>query len=152
MVVKIKNQNMKIKFTLLALTILLVAACHTSKKTTTSTAVATTSTEAVPAATVASVPTVIAKPANGIYEPGTEELKAIQAQHSDVTLDKLKQGYVLYAQSACISCHPAQNIYNYDEFKWNMIINDMAYRAKLAPEQKDAVLKYVLAIKASQTK
>ncbi len=143
---------MKTKITILALTTIIIAACHTSKKTTTSTAVATTSTEAVPVATVASTPVVVVKPANGVYEPGAEELKAIQARHSDVTLEKLKQGYVLYAYSACISCHPAQNIYNYDEFKWQMIINDMAYRAKLAPEQKDAVIKYVLAIKASQTK
>ena len=143
---------MKAKFILVSATILIVAACHTSKKTTTSTAVATTSTEAVPAATIANVPAVIAKPANGVYEPGAEELKAIQARHSDATLEKLKQGYVLYAYSACISCHPAQNIYAYDEFKWQMIINDMGYRAKLSPEQKDAVLKYVLAIKSTQTK
>ncbi|MBK7668097.1 MAG: hypothetical protein IPJ32_12635 [Sphingobacteriaceae bacterium] len=143
---------MKTKITILALTTIIVAACHTSKKTTTSTNVATTSTEAVPAATVATAPAVVAKPANGIYEPGAEELKAIQARHSDVTLDKLKQGYILYAYSACISCHPAQNIYNYDEMKWQFIMSDMAYRAKLTPDQKDAVLKYVLAIKASKPK
>lgn len=143
---------MKIKLSLITLTILFVAACHTSKKTTTGPAVAITSTEAVPASTASNTPALVAKPANGIYEPGAEELKAIQARHSDVTLDKLKQGYILYAYSACISCHPAQNIYVYDEMKWQMIINDMAYRAKLAPEQTDAVLKYVLAIKAAQTK
>jgi hypothetical protein len=140
---------MKVKLILIPLTTLFVLACHTSKKSTTASPAPPT---AVITPTVESAPIVIAKPANGIYEPGAEELKAIQARHGDVTLDKLKQGYVLYSQSACISCHPAQNIYNYDEFKWNMIINDMGYRAKLTTEQKDAVLKYVLAIKSTQPK
>ncbi|MBP7809367.1 MAG: hypothetical protein KA163_08745 [Bacteroidia bacterium] len=143
---------MKTKITILALTTIIVAACHTSKKTTSAPAVAITSTEAVPVATVASAPVVVVKPANGVYEPGAEELTAIQAQDKAVTLDKLKQGYILYAYSACIACHPAQNIYNYDEMKWQFIMSDMAYRAKLTPDQKDAVLKYVLAIKASKPK
>jgi mono/diheme cytochrome c family protein len=140
------------KVLLVFITNLIIVACHTTKKSTTPTPSPAPPPTAVATPSVASAPVVLAKPANGIYEPGAEELKAIQARHSDVTLDKLKQGYVLYAQSACISCHPAQNIYNYDEFKWNMIINDMGYRAKLTTEQKDAVLKYVLAIKSTQPK
>lgn len=143
---------MKTKLILISSITLVAVSCHTSKKSTTSTASLTPPPTAVVTPTVANAPVVVAKPANGIYEPGAEELAAIQARHADVTLDKLKQGYVLYAQSACISCHPAQNIYNYDEFKWNMIINDMGYRAKLSTEQKDAVLKYVLAIKSTQPK
>lgn len=143
---------MKVKLILIPLTTLLVLACHTSKKSTTATPSPAPPPTAVVTPTIASAPVVVAKPANGIYEPGAEELAAIQARHADITLDKLKQGYVLYAQSACISCHPAQSIYAYDEFKWNMIINDMGYRAKLTTEQKDAILKYVLAIKSTQPK
>lgn len=123
--------------------LIVIAACGSSKKSTVSAPVA-------PAPT--SAPVVTAKPGSGIYDPGSEELAAIQAQYKDVSLEKLKQGYVLYAHSACISCHEAQNIYKYDEMRWGFIMNDMAVRAKLTPEQKDAVYKYVLAIKAAKQK
>ena len=71
-------------------------------------------------------------------------------QYKDATLEQLKEGYVLYAKSACISCHSAVNIYLYREDKWAFIMQDMAYRAKLTASQKDAVLKYVYAIKATE--
>lgn len=143
---------MKHQFTLISLAVLIIAACSTSKKSTTSTSTVTTT------PVVAATPTVVEASAipkatrtdDGIYEPGSEELAAIQVKYKDVTYEKLKLGYTLYAKSACISCHGAVPVYNYREDKWAFIIEDMAYRAKLGPEQKDAVLKYVLAIKATQ--
>ena len=90
--------------------------------------------------------------ADGIYPPGNEELTAIQLQYKDVTLDKLKLGHSLYAESACISCHSAQSIYKYDTTQWINILDDMARKARISDEQKDAVYKYILAIKAAKPK
>lgn len=141
---------MKTKLVLFALSAITVVACHTSKKTTISTATVpkteTTTTVETPSVAVIVKPP---KPADGVYEPGDEELVAIQAQYKDATIEQLKEGYTLYAKSACISCHGTVNIYKYPADKWPYVIQDMAYRAKLTPTQKDAVLKYVYAIKAT---
>jgi hypothetical protein len=150
---------MKIKLALFAFSAITVVACHTSKKTTTSTAAAnsaTTPTVVITSTTASSSPGVAAssfipsiKTSDGVYDPGTEELTAIQSQYKDATMEQLKEGYTLYAKSACISCHSTVNIYRFREDRWAFIIQDMAYRAKLTPTQKDAVLKYVYAIKAT---
>lgn len=117
------------KITLIAIAILIIGACGSSKK------IATTTTT---------------KPADGIYAPGSEELTAIQAQYKDVTLEQLQEGHTIYTTGACIKCHGAKNIYKREEAKWKDIIEDMAKKAKISDVQKDAVYKYVLAIKATQ--
>lgn len=150
---------MKTKLALFALSAITVVACHTSKKTTTSTATAPITETTTTVASSTTTTTVTAslfipskKTFDGVYDPGSEELTAIQFQYKDATMEQLKEGYTLYAKSACISCHGAVNIYQYKEDKWGFIIQDMAYRAKLTPTQKDAVLRYVYAIKATETK
>ncbi len=151
-----------LKLTLIAISTIIIVACSTSKK---STGAAGTATTAIVSPTVASTPTsvstptttartnpyMMSRPSNKIY-PGNEELVAIQTQYKDVTLEKLKEGYSIYAEGACVKCHTAENIYNYDEFKWKDIIRDMAQKANLSDSQKDDVYKYVLAIKATQPK
>lgn len=131
--------------TAIAITAIIIAACGTSKKNTTA---------AVPPAppTVPSVPLVLARPANGIYAPGADELAAIQKQYADVTMEKLKEGHVLYTEGACVKCHGAKNIYVYNEVSWKNIVDDMAIKARISEDQKDAVYKYVLAIKATETR
>ncbi len=89
---------------------------------------------------------------DGIYTPGEKELAAIQTQYSDVTLDKLKEGHMLYTVGACVNCHGAKNIYKREESRWKKIIDEMAVMAKLNASQTDAVYKYVLSIKATQPK
>jgi hypothetical protein len=64
-------------------------------------------------------------------------------------LAQLKEGYVLYAKSACVSCHMAFDIYRIPSEKWLFIATDMSYKAKLTSSQKDAVYKYVCAVKAA---
>ncbi len=136
--------------TLIIVPTIIIAACSSSKKaakSTTSTAPATTTT--APASTT---PLIFAKHADGIYAPGNDELIAIKAKYNDVTLDKLKEGHAIYTEGACIGCHIPQNIYEREEGQWKTIIDDMALRANISDAQKDAVLKYVLAIKAKQPK
>jgi len=155
-----QNNNCKapvIKITLITITTVIIAACSSYKKTSASTAssvpVSTTTVSSAPASTTTVTNDLLpAKPADGIYAPGNEELMAIQAQYKDVTLNKLKEGYALYAQSACVSCHSPLNIYTIPDAKCKGIIGDMAQRARISDEQRDAVYKYVLAIKAAQPK
>jgi len=134
---------MKSKIVLLAITSLIIAACSTSKKATT-----TSTTES---STTSSTPLVLAR-TMGMQAPGNEELVAIQAKFADVTLDKLKQGYELYTNGACINCHSANNIYNYGEAQWKDLVENMADKARISDSEKDAVYKYVLSVKATQAK
>jgi hypothetical protein len=142
------------KIILLAINAILVAigitACHSSKKSVTSAA------SSAPASTATTTTSAnafsVSRSVDGIYPPGNAELTAIQAQYADMTLDKLKEGHSLYTESACISCHAAQNIYAHGVAQWKDIIEDMARKARISDAQKDAVYKYVLAIKATQPK
>lgn len=145
---------MRTKFALFALSALIVVACHTSKKSTTSTSTTKTpATESVATATTAEAPKPVVvksrKAFDGIYEPGEEEVTAVQPQYPGATLEQLKEGYVLYAKSACVSCHSPISIYYYPTAKWPFILEDMSYKAKLTASQKDAVFKYVYAIVAA---
>ncbi|MGZ3918975.1 MAG: hypothetical protein ACXVC7_01725 [Bacteroidia bacterium] len=129
---------------------IVIAACKSSKKSTTSTVVsasATTSTNPPSSSNY-----IVARSPDEIYAPGNEELIAIQAQYKDVTLDKLKQGHTIYTFGACTRCHRAQSIYKYDETRWKEIIDNMAIKGGIPDEEKDAVYKYVLSIKATQPK
>ncbi|PQJ10802.1 hypothetical protein CJD36_012595 [Flavipsychrobacter stenotrophus] len=104
-----------------------------------------------PASSPAS-PFLFSKPADGIYAPGNDELAAIEPQYKGLKLEKLKEGYVLYAQGACTNCHNAKPIYPIPTSEWGGIIDDMSEKAMLTSAQKDAVYKYVLSIKATQPK
>ena len=144
----------KTTFTLLAITTLIIAACHSSKKSTTSTTATNATTPATataPTNTITAGPSLPPKSRNGIFAPGNEELIAIQAKYKDVTMQTLTDGHAIYT-GVCTNCHGAKNIYVRAEEKWKGIIDDMALEAKLTEVQKDAVYKYVLAIKATQPK
>lgn len=100
-----------------------------------------------PAPTVA-----VEKPDNGVHEPTQKEYLAIQEKYINVSLDQLKEGYKIYSQGACINCHEAKNIYKRSDEKWGHILDDMSEKARLSDSEKDAVTKYVFAIKAGQSK
>ena len=142
------------KLSSLALAFLIViAACKTSKKTKNSGAAgsptATTKTAATETATAG--PMLPARSKSGVNPPGAEELAAIQVKYKDVTMEKLSEGHSIYT-GVCTGCHGTKSIYTRAEEKWQDIINDMAERAKITDAQKDAVYKYVLAVKATQPK
>jgi hypothetical protein len=137
-----------IKILLSVVIVLFIEACSSSKKSTTSVSTVSTTTTTNTKEDLFS----FTKLSNATIPPRNEELIAIQARHKDVTMDKLKEGHSLYTGSACRGCHGIVNIYKHDESTWRNIIDDMAKRAQLSDSQKDAVYKYVLAIKATQPK
>lgn len=115
-----------------AAAVLVMAACHSKKKTT-------------------SVATTPAKSTTGIFAPGEEEFTAIKTKFPDATLASLTEGHSIYT-GACANCHNAKNIYRISEDKWPSIIDDMASKASITASQKDALTKYVFSIKATQPK
>lgn len=127
-----------LKISCFAVTALIIVACNSSKKTTTSTTTPVVTTPAV-------------KPSTGIFEPGNDQLVAIQVKHPDATLAVLTEGHSLYT-GTCTNCHGAKSIYRIPEEKWQGIIDNMSPKAKLTDVQKDALSRYVFSIKATQPK
>lgn len=122
------------------LSITLIYACKTLKK------------QAKPATNVlesSKTNTSNTKPRDGVFEPGNEELTALQSKYKELNMQTLKEGYAIYI-GACTNCHNAKSIYSRQEESWQGIIDDMAPKAKLTATEKDAVYKYVLCIKATQ--
>jgi mono/diheme cytochrome c family protein len=121
-----------------------VAACSTQKKSST-----TAADQGSGPAPVNPAPVMVAKPSNGVYAPGEAELAAIKMKYSDATMSQLAEGHSLYT-GVCTNCHGAKNIYRPSDSEWPHIIDDMARKAKITDSQKDAVSKYVFAIRAAQ--
>lgn len=119
--------NKKI-FTVLAIATLISTfiACNSTKKTSTSTSKVST---------------------KGYYDPSDAELAAIQKTDPSMSMGKLKEGYALYT-GPCTRCHGAYNINKFSLEQWPKILDHMVPKAKLNELQRDAVYKYILAIKA----
>lgn len=134
---------------------LIIAACGSSQKHTTAMAKDPAVPVAPPPVSTNTIPTEppppAVKPSSGIVPPTNAELAAIQGRYPDVTMQTLIDGHKLYT-GVCTNCHPAKSIYSRPEEMWPGLIDDMAMRSKLTNAQKDAVYKYVLAIKATQPK
>lgn len=81
--------------------------------------------------------------------PGDAEVKAIQTKYADVTLQTLNEGYAVYS-GPCTKCHGQKNIFSRTEQEWEKEINRMAPKAKITEVQKDALWKYILAMKAAR--
>jgi mono/diheme cytochrome c family protein len=88
-------------------------------------------------------------PALASIVPGEAQLTAIKAKYPDVTAEQLSEGHSIFI-GACTNCHGQYNIYKRSEASWLHEIDDMSPKAKLTDSQKDALTKYVLAMKATQ--
>ena len=81
--------------------------------------------------------------------PGDAQVTAIKVKYPDVTLSTLTEGHSIYI-GACTNCHGQKNIFKRSEASWLHEIDDMSPKAKLTDAQKDALTKYILAMKATQ--
>jgi mono/diheme cytochrome c family protein len=130
-----------LRTTVTAAIVVAIASCSGLKKNTSSSGEKTASDR----------PAKKSKSSDGIYAPGNDELAAIQNKYEGTNLQTLTDGYKIFT-SVCTSCHPAKNIYKRTEQSWPGIINAMAQKAALTSVQKDAVLRYVMSVKAVQKK
>jgi cytochrome c5 len=135
-----------LKLSSLVAAVLIVAACHTTKKTETSAPTALPSpSEPIYIAPVSEA----VKSKNGVFVPGEEQVTAVQMKHPGATLANLTDGYKLYT-GTCTNCHGTKSIYRISEAKWQPVIDDMSEKAKLTATEKEALTKYIFAIKATQ--
>ncbi len=86
-----------------------------------------------------------------VYEPTEAQLTAGKTKFADLTKDNLIKGRSIY-YGACMNCHEPKNINDYGLDEFSHILDNMARKAKLTPEEKNDVLRYVVAIKLSESK
>ena len=84
--------------------------------------------------------------------PGEAEVKAITSRFPDVTGATLKEGHRIYT-GPCVKCHtePKMKLYTRTEESWQREIDHMAPKAGITDVEKDALWKYVLAMRASHS-
>lgn len=116
----------------------IVIACK-SKKTTTSTTATNEPAKTETKAIVAKDPT----------EPGVSQLSAVKLKYPSATQEELNTGHKIY-YGECKKCHGAAKTTEFTQEQWTGIIDRMAPKAHLTPEQKDAVTKYVMSMKLTE--
>jgi len=84
-------------------------------------------------------------------EPTEKQLQVLQAKYPMATMEELKQGHALY-YGTCTGCHGAKNTSSFSENDWPGILENMATKAKVTSTEKDAIFKYVMAVKLEQPK
>jgi len=82
-----------------------------------------------------------------VVDPNESLIRASKDRFPDITADKLNQGRSIYYGGACVNCHAAKNISNWDEEQWSKILDNMAKQANLTQPEKDAVWKFIIAVK-----
>jgi hypothetical protein len=79
--------------------------------------------------------------------PVTPQMAVASSRMQDVDLTKLREGRTLFVHR-CIECHTLPAIWHYTSKDWTEIVNDMSHRASLKPAERDAVIAYILAVRA----
>ena len=90
-------------------------------------------------------------PVASTIDVSSVQVDAAKTKYPDATLDALKKGHDIY-YGTCTNCHGAKKISNFSEEELPGIINNMARKAKISAEEKDAVLKYVMGVKLASAK
>ena len=81
--------------------------------------------------------------------PVTPKMIATSHGKRDGDLSKLGRGRTLFAHR-CIECHTLPPIWKYSKEDWPKIVDDMSHRASLKPEDREAVIAYILAARESE--
>jgi hypothetical protein len=78
--------------------------------------------------------------------PVTSQMTAAKTgQHVD--LPTLREGRTLFVHR-CIECHTLPPLWHYRKEDWPEIVNSMSQRASLNPAERDAIISYILAVRA----
>jgi mono/diheme cytochrome c family protein len=72
----------------------------------------------------------------------------ITAPHKAETT-KLQRGRQLFVHR-CIECHTLPAMWKYSREDWPRIVNDMSHRASLKLDEREAIVAYILAARASE--
>jgi hypothetical protein len=79
--------------------------------------------------------------------PVTSQMAATRkGQHVDLAM--LREGRTLLVHR-CIECHTLPPLWHYRIEDWPEIVDSMSHRASLKPAERDAVVAYIIAVRAT---
>jgi cytochrome c2 len=81
----------------------------------------------------------------------TPQMTATSHGNRGAGLSTLERGRALFAHR-CIECHTLPPIWKYSNEDWPKIVDDMSHRASLKPADREAVIAYILAARASESR
>jgi hypothetical protein len=82
---------------------------------------------------------------NNYYTPPAVDSRI--ARNSEVRT--LERGRILYSQR-CLECHALPPVWHYRKEDWPGIVDSMARRADLKPNERDTILAYINAARANK--
>lgn len=109
----------KISFSFIALGLIFLAYCKSSK-------------------TTSSTPVT-----NMVFTPGEKQMQVAQTRWPGVTIEEVTEGRTIFV-TKCTKCHEAYEITGFSEKKWLHEIDDMSPKANLTAEEKLKLTKHIL--------
>lgn len=90
------------------------------------------------------------KAASSSSAPVTDaQLTAVKARFPDATMAELEKGHAVFT-GPCTKCHGAKDITGYTEPKLLEIVDNMSKKAKITPEEKQALIRFAVGVRAAK--
>ena len=83
------------------------------------------------------------------YVPPVTQQMAAAKKGRRVDVTTLRQGRTLLVHR-CIECHTLPPLWHYRTEDWPEIVDSMSHRASLKPAERDAVVAYIIAVRATE--
>jgi mono/diheme cytochrome c family protein len=81
------------------------------------------------------------------YVPPVTPQMAAGKETKPAELVRLREGRRLFVHR-CIECHTLPPLWHYTTKDWREIVSSMSRRASLNPEERNAIVAYILAVRA----
>ena len=82
------------------------------------------------------------------YVPPVTQQMAAAKKGRSVDITTLREGRTLLVHR-CIECHTLPPLWHYRIEDWPEIVDSMSHRANLKPSERDAVVAYIAAVRAT---
>jgi len=82
------------------------------------------------------------------YVPPVTQQMAAAKKGRSVDITTLREGRTLLVHR-CIECHTLPPLWHYRIEDWPEIVDSMSHRASLKPSERDAVVAYIAAVRAT---
>ena len=83
------------------------------------------------------------------YVPPVTQQMAASKKGLRVNVATLREGRTLLVHR-CIECHTLPPLWHYRIEDWPEIVGSMSHRASLKPAERDAVVAYIIAVRATE--
>jgi len=83
------------------------------------------------------------------YVPPVTQQMAAAKKGCRVDVATLREGRTLLVHR-CIECHTLPPLWHYRIEDWPKIVDSMSHRASLKPAERDAVVAYIIAVRATE--